>query len=75
MLDEKVSPAAGQPDSRAAGQPLVTLLLQLSCSYRQAGSDVVLPYLGVHAHPTPPRRLLLRVLRVLLFLWDDMFHS
>eukprot|EP00983_Pelagomonas_calceolata_P028572 894759-Pelagomonas_calceolata.AAC.1 len=27
MLDENVSPAAHQPDSRAVGQPLVTLVL------------------------------------------------
>eukprot|EP00983_Pelagomonas_calceolata_P083203 1156110-Pelagomonas_calceolata.AAC.4 len=26
MLDENVSPAADQPDSRAVGQPLVTLV-------------------------------------------------
>eukprot|EP00983_Pelagomonas_calceolata_P108381 1159451-Pelagomonas_calceolata.AAC.4 len=30
MLDENVSPAADQPDSRAVGQPLVTLDCSLS---------------------------------------------
>eukprot|EP00983_Pelagomonas_calceolata_P042518 1138531-Pelagomonas_calceolata.AAC.15 len=32
MLDENVSPAANQPDSRAVGQPLVFLV---SCPHKQ----------------------------------------
>eukprot|EP00983_Pelagomonas_calceolata_P069109 1150252-Pelagomonas_calceolata.AAC.3 len=58
MLDENVSPAADQPDSRAVGQPLVTRMAGssnwkargLTTYFCPASNHRLYPFLGKLSH-------------------------